>query len=204
MLLDSIHKHNVFTKSEIKDLENNIYDVSTTNEFILNGKKYNNKYGWNFYDSNTHYIRNIIEKHLPKNSKVTASHILESVIPFEIHNDINHTGDINKSQYTIIIPLENYNSQTFVFNEYSNKTNEFDDFKMKYKGKPKLRMSKETVLKLTHCHPKDLLYLTLKETFDWTQGSIFAFDRKYYHCSDNYLAAGETFKRAILLRTCER
>lgn len=204
MLLDSIQKHRVLTEKEIHSLESSIADVCTTSEYVADGKVYNKKYGWDFYSDATQDIRSILEPHLPHSTYVTQSHILESYYPFELHTDVNHTGDSSASQYTVIIPLDDYNSQTFVFNEYNSGTNEFEDFKAQYTGELKLRIPRELVLTLTHLHPKDLMYLSLKETFNWDKGSMFAFDRKYYHCSDNYIRAGETSKRAILLWTVEQ
>ena len=52
---------------------------------------------------------------------------------------------------------------------------------------------------LSHLHPNDLKYLTIKETFDWTRGSLFAFDRRYFHCSDNFVKKGVPTKQAIIL-----
>ena len=129
MLLHSIQKNSVFTEQEIHSLESSIVDVCTTSEYVADGKVYNKKYGWDYYDDSNKCIRDILDPHLPQGTKITQSHILESFYPFELHTDVNHTGDKTASQYTVIIPLDDYNSQTFVFNEYSTGTNEFEDFK---------------------------------------------------------------------------
>jgi len=204
MLLDSIKKHSLFNDQDINRLESSIADICTVSEHVADGKMYNKAYRWDFYSKDAEDIKKIIEPNLPANATVTQSHILESFHPYELHTDVNHTGDTSSSQYTVIIPLDDYNSQTFVFNEYNSGTNEFEDFKAQYTGELKLRIPRDLVLTLTHLHPKDLMYLSLKETFHWDKGSMFAFDRKYYHCSDNYIRAGETSKRAILLWTVEQ
>ena len=38
-------------------------------------------------------------------------------------------------------------------------------------------------------------YLTIKEIFNWQKGTLFAFDRKLFHCSSNF---GTSSKKAIV------
>lgn len=206
MLLDSIQKNNLFNADTVRCLDDCIMDVSKTKEFTSDGKTYTRQHEWNYYDDAAKCIREILDPHLPQGTTISHSHILESLYPFELHTDVNHSKDkdYNIPKYTVIIPLDDYKSTTFVFNEYNESGNDFEDFKSEYTGELKLRIPKEKVLTLTHLHPKDLMYLSIKETFEWTKGSLFAFDRKYYHCSDNYLKAGEKSKRAILLWTVEQ
>lgn len=204
MLLESIQKNNLFSADTVQCLDDCIMDVCTTSEYVADGKIYNRTHKWNYYDDANKCIREILDPHLPEGATINQSHILESLYPFELHSDVSHSGDTSTPQYTVIIPLDDYKSQTFVFNEYNESSNNFEDYKTEYTGELKLRIPKETVLTLTHLHPKDLMYLSIKETFEWTKGSLFAFDRKYYHCSDNYLKAGEKSKRAILLWTVEQ
>lgn len=203
MLLDSIHKQNVFTEQEIQSLESSIADICTISEHVTDGKMYARVYEWDFYSENAQKIKNILEPKLPVTT-VTQSHILDSFYPYEIHTDVKHNNDKVDSEYTVIIPLENYNSETVVFNEHNEHTNEFEDFKQSYSGSRELKIPIDMCLKLTHLHPKDLKYLSIKETFQWSKGSLFAFDRKYYHCSDNHLKSLDTSKRAILLWTSKQ
>ena len=204
MLLDSIKKHSLFNDQDINRLESSIADICTVSEHVADGKMYNKTYRWDFYSKDAEDIKKIIGPNLPANATVTQSHILESFYPYEIHTDVKHASDKLRSQYTIIIPLDDYNSETVVFNEYNEKTNELKEFKETFSGSCELKIPVDTCLKLTHLHPTDLKYLSLKETFKWSKGSLFAFDRRYYHCSDNYLKSGETSKRAILLWTGEQ
>ena len=118
MLLDSIQKQNVFTEKEIQSLESSIADICTIREHSTDNKIYNKMFFWDFYNKETQNIKNIIEPKLPTTT-VIQSHILESFYPYEIHTDVKHNNDKFKSQYTVIIPLDNYNSETFVFNEYN-------------------------------------------------------------------------------------
>jgi hypothetical protein len=55
--------------------------------------------------------------------------------------------------------------------------------------------------RLSHLHPHDMKYLSLHDTFTWNKGSVFAMDRRYFHCSDNYHRRGLNQKRAIVLWT---
>jgi len=205
MLLETTIEEGVFGSDELSSIETDIMNQCTTKEHSSNnGKLYGNNHQWDFYNDNAKDIRNKLEKHIPSDTRVARSHILESFYPYEIHTDVNHSGSSSNPQYTFIIPLEDYESETFVFNEYATGTNEFEDFKTNYTGEKKLRIPKDKVLSLTHIHPKDIMYLSLKETFAWNKGSIFGFDRKYFHCSDNYMRSGLKSKRAIILWTDEK
>ena len=124
-------------------------------------------------------------------------HILESNIPYMIHNDFvtNHnltprTPDwfcSHSPEYTIIIPIENYDSVTVIFNE-AHEVNDFERFKQEYNNDLSVKLDKQFILNnLTHLYPKDLRYLTLKSTHKWNKGNMFAVDRRYYHWSDNFV-----------------
>jgi len=204
MPLDCIVKHNVFSDDQIHYLDTCIQNICTVWDYESDGKLYSKNHAWDFHSDEAKSVRDILEPHLPKNIKVNHSKIIESFYPYELHTDVYAGGDDSSSdvQYTFIIPLDDYDSNTFVFNEYSyGGSNEFEDFKKQYTGDLKLKISREDALRLTHLYPKDLLYLSLKEKFTWKKGNMLAFDRNCFHCSDNYLKTGHTSKRAIILWT---
>ena len=148
MLLETTIKKSVFSSDELSSMECSIMNQCTTKEHSGDGKVYCNMHTWNFYSDNAKDIRTKLEKHIPNGTIVVKSHILESFYPYEIHTDVNHSGS-SKPQYTFIIPLEDYDSETFVFNEYDTTSNEFEEFKTKYNGEIKLRITKEEEFKLS-------------------------------------------------------
>jgi hypothetical protein len=139
-------------------------------------------------------------------------HILESYIPYMVHNDTMSVRGLNHSvkdhlkhlelEYTIIIPVENYDSCTVVFNEVFDNNNSFSEFKKNHNKDLTVNIDKQVILKrLTHLHPTDFKYLTLKSMHEWDQGSMFAVDCRYFHCSDNFSKRGVSSKTAIIIRT---
>jgi hypothetical protein len=143
-------------------------------------------------------IENLIQKKL----LVTDAHILEAKIPYLIHTDVIHNNRGLAPEYTIIIPLDTYDSITVCFNEWAEEYNDFEIFKQQYQGEKKLKIdARFCAERLSHLHPKDLVYLSVHDTFAWNKGSMFAMDRRYFHCSDNFPRRGLAQKRAIVLWT---
>jgi hypothetical protein len=139
-------------------------------------------------------------------------HILESHNPYMVHNDTTSVRGLNhlvkdhlkhlELEYTIIIPIKNYDSCTIVFNEAFENTNSFSEFKKNYNKDLAVSIDKQLILeRLTHLHPADFKYLTLKSIHQWDQGSMFAIDCRYFHSSDNFPKRGIPSKTAIIIRT---
>ena len=143
-----------------------------------------------------------IEQVLQRKLIVTEAHILEANLPYLIHTDVLHNNQGLTPEYTIIIPFDTYDSMTVCFNEWCEDTNDFELFKQNYQDEKKLKIDpKFCANRLSHLHPKDLMYLTLHKTFDWNKGSMFAMDRRYFHCSDNFPKRGIAQKRGIVMWT---
>lgn len=218
MLLDTKYQLDIFSQEEISWLDNAITsrvdctpDRKSADHPTQPNLLYSNHYIWDYHSTENKDIFEILNKKIEQvtglKSHVTQSYILESFFPFEIHTDLIHSAmgstlaDNKEPAYTILVPLDDYDTHTVVFNEYSENSCELAEFKENYTGELKLRIPKELVLTLTHVHPKDLMYLTLQDVYQWQKGSVIAFDRGHYHCSDNYIKAGVASKRAILLQT---
>lgn len=139
-------------------------------------------------------------------------HMLTSYRPYMLHSDVTSIRGITRKEfkdcepeYTIIIPLETCDSCTVVFNETHATSNNFEIFKKEYTGNLTLRLDKNLVLeRLTHLHPKDLLYLSLHALQPWNAGDMFAIDRRYFHCSDNFLKRNVDCKKSIVIRTVRK
>ena len=82
-------------------------------------------YTWKFYDSDFADIRNILEPKVKSVIDVDLifdhSHILHSLIPYSLHTDFYQKNMFNNPKivpaYTIIIPLDDFKTSTFVFNQ---------------------------------------------------------------------------------------
>jgi hypothetical protein len=139
-------------------------------------------------------------------------HMLTSYRPYMLHNDVTSVRGITRKEfkncepeYTIIIPLETCDSCTVVFNETHNASNNFEIFKKEYTDNLTLKLDKKLILeRLTHLHPKDLLYLSLHVLQPWNKGAMFAIDRRYFHCSDNFLKRNVVSKKSIVIRTVRK
>lgn len=184
---------------------NNIYQ-----DYQSDKQLHSHYYTWKFYNPN---FRNIHDSLLPlfqEHSKlkliVDHSHILDSCIPYKVHTDYYQHGAISKLNpaYTIIVPLETCPTHTIAFNQ-SSKIKGFVEYCQTENPEiisKDLRISKETRQQyLSHVSDNLLDYLTIKEIFAWKKGSAYFCDRKYFHCSDNYIAQGLTNKRALVFWT---
>lgn len=209
-LLPTIQVENFLTPDECKHIHQLLlahgkFKLYTLPEKYGADSVVSEQYRW-FYnnDDSTKEIKEILA---PKFEQVFGkkidipvdSHMLDSKIPLLIHADI---ADY-ECWYNLIIPLYSYDSCTVVFNEWienSVDSRSFEKFKEQYTGETSLRIDPKFCLeRLSHLHPKDLRYLTLKETFDWKQGSLFAFDRRYFHCSDNFTKRGLKNKIGLIM-----
>jgi hypothetical protein len=203
-ILDKGYK--LFSDSEIDYLKDNIYKRGSKYEDYPGGKDILTSYyyTWKFYNADFLDIRNILE---PKIKSVTDidlifdhSHILHSMIPYNLHTDFYQKNMLNnakiKPAYTIIIPLDDFKTSTFVFNQSD------EDKELSNLDRTKVLedcVNNETRKNyLSHIKDTELDYLSVKEQFHWTKGSLHACDRRYIHCSDNY---NLDFKNAIIFWT---
>ena len=176
-----------------------------------------NYYDFDFYNAKNQAIIDILkpkfDQHFGSDLYIQQIHILNAVLPYTVHSDAILRDGIALPEgygpaWTFIIPVETVNSHTIVFNEYSEEaTSELDNQITKdivfrtqtQKPYRPPRIDDETAQKyFSHIDRKSLDYLSIKEIFPWTKGSLFAADRRSFHTSDNFLANGLKYKRAIL------
>jgi hypothetical protein len=211
MLLETKHEAGVFSIKELATVTDHIMS-SASIETISKpedhpkhpGQLYAKTYRWDYYAKENNNIFEIVNEKIEKitgiKQKVIQSYILESYYPFEVHTDLGPVHHEDPA-YTFIIPLDDYDTNTIVFNEYHETSSELQDFKDSYTGELTLRIPKDIAIRLSHLYPTDLRYLTVKNVCKWAKGSLIAFDRRYYHCSDNYLKTGVENKKALLIQT---
>ena len=218
-LLPTVNIENVFTSDELKTVDQyaqkigrvQIHDSGGYPDSGRHGKHagrvISNNIYWDYHQCPE--IEKILTKkleHLLQRKLIVAdARILESKIPYLIHTDLINVLCEDQGfnpEYTVLIPLDTYDSISVCFNEWAENYTDFEIFKQNYSGEMKLRIdSNFCASRLSHLHPKDLMYLTLRDTFAWNKGSVFAMDRRYFHCSDNFPKRGLVEKRAIVLFT---
>jgi hypothetical protein len=110
-------------------------------------------------------------------------------LPFSIHSDWDPI-DIQKnieSYYNILVPFHDIDSRTVVFEEKSEKTNNFKYIRLKNK-----KVSNPVPIEvwqehLSHCDINDREFLTLKAISpSWKKGQLIAIKRDIFHSSDAY------------------
>jgi hypothetical protein len=218
-MLPTIKIENLFNADEINTLDRLILNAGSSSidngvysdaDTPIPGQRVANYIHWDYHKCAD--IESILTPRLEKilclKMLVPDAHILESDIPYKIHTDVLHLDQgyrhfkDHDPAYTIIIPLDTYDSITVCFNEWLEDSNDFEIFKKNYQGEKTLKIDpKFCAARLSHIHPLDLAYLSIHETFSWTKGSMFAMDRRYFHCSDNFLKRKINQKRAIVLWT---
>jgi hypothetical protein len=206
-MLPSIMQENFLSADEIKLIENQVLTLGDHYDDIQHNVLHSYYKPWNYYNSKFTAIKEIFEPKfralLNFEFVVDHSHILHSVKPYPVHTDWYQVRMIKKltPAYTIIIPLEDINSNTIVFNQCA--TIKAVEQWLEQECPPILPADKQVSADiwekyLTHVDPAILKYLSLKEIFQWKQGSIHATDRKYFHCSDNYHKNMITGKKAFI------
>jgi hypothetical protein len=150
------------------------------------------RYHINVYDD--HDVMNRLTSRLPhdisKTAKIEVGYLLHSFIPYNIHDDTNYIyyREGEEPYYVFIIPMETVDAKTILFNETS--TSE----------PPKVALDQYTHDKyLSHCDRSRTERLSIRNIFDWEAGSVFMFDIRLLHCSDNYLQNSISEKKCITL-----
>jgi hypothetical protein len=216
-MLPTIKIENLFESQEIDHLNQLILNVGKSSiddgiysESDKTSRRMANYIHWDYHECSEieSILTTRLEKSLNQKMLVPDAHILESYIPYKIHTDFIHDDRgpdgfrARDPAYTIIIPMDTYDSITVCFNEWLEYSNDFEIFKKNYQGEKTLKIDpKFCAARLSHLHPMDLAYLSIHETFSWTKGSMFAMDRRYFHCSDNFSKHKLNQKRAIVLWT---
>jgi hypothetical protein len=145
-----------------------------------------------------------LKKLLHQELKIDDCHIMDSVIPYTPHTDAltPYLSEGYTHAWTIIIPLEDFNSNTFIFEEICLWTKIVSEWAKKENIQPKNTISDDFYNRyFTHSDRDHLRYLTIHEIFPWRKGWLNATYRGRFHSSDNYLEKGITSKRAIVMWT---
>lgn len=153
------------------------------------------------------FLNNKIESFFEKNI-CDNWHILNAYRPYGIHTDsIDDEHDsyvhmLNKGHdfgWTFLIPLDDYPTNTIVFNESSSVVKVSTKWITKENRKPLGLITDELHTKyLTHQGKEITDYFSIETIFSWKKGNLLAMPRKSFHCSDNFLNKKIFEKRAIV------
>lgn len=139
----------------------------------------------------------------PGQLNVSCCTLVTLYLPWDIHSDLHldmiplgfHYG------YNFLIPLKDVESRTIIFNQWSETTVNFYEYK-DTNDKVEFPIDKEFWDEnLSMCWPHDREYLTLKQVLPYQRrGQLLGFNRKFFHSSDNFHTRSIKEKSFIQLR----
>ena len=149
-----------------------------------------------------------LRQHFGEDLHIDDSHFLTSIFPYSIHTDVmsGEYFDLDgplQAAWTFIIPLDDYDSYTVVFNEGDEHIKTVDEWIDQRGIKPHGQPVDEELYqrRFSHMQRHHLDYLTIESMFHWRKGHLFAADRRKFHSSDNHPAVGVPEKRGIIMWT---
>jgi len=190
---------NFISLKEIKETETRVYKATDEKtEFVDHWGVWKGKHvttqHWvakNQLDSVFSIIKEKLQDVLNIPFELEKGQILQSYLAYDLHTDyyvkVDHVAEklAGIPYYTLIIPLADFNSHTVVFNESAN-YNDFYIYKDKNQELEEYISDTNWSKYCSHCWPEDQKYLTLDKACSWRQGKLIGFDRRRFHCSDNF------------------
>lgn len=134
-------------------------------------------------------------------------HILNAFKPYGVHSDSYDELDpegtkIHEDQdfaWTFLIPLDDYDAHTFVFNEWSDFVKAPSVWAKRTGAQPKYEIDDEMYKKhFTHEKREVIDYFSIDTQFNWKKGNLLAMSRHSFHSSCNFPANGLFEKRALI------
>jgi len=211
-LLPSQIIENRYDSDTLQKIKNYMREHGVETPYVHNwegpkfGKTLSIKYKINFYDHQE--LQDLIISGLPKEIAdsmiVVAATQLKSYFPYEIHCDCGwfEYGENEAPFYVFIIPLETVDARTITFNQTATYLH-FVEYKEHNEPLPVEEQMTEEVYQqhLSHCWPQERPYLSIDKIFAWKQGSVFMFDIRKWHSSDNFPINGVNEKNCVVLMT---
>lgn len=144
-----------------------------------------------------------LQQHFGAGLQLDTTHILNAYVPYGIHTDVmsadfDPAGD-RTAAWTFIIPLDNYDSNTVVFEQSHETIKTVQDWVNAVNPEPHAIDDDFHQRYLTHVDRLDLRWLSPESVFPWRRGDLFAADRRKFHVSDNFPARGVECKRAVVI-----
>jgi hypothetical protein len=145
-----------------------------------------------------------ISKIMPNKFNIISLNRVKLFFPWDIHSDYykNECSSGHEPYYNFIIPLDDFNSRTVIFDQTTNDDPTFMHYKTK--NQPVDNPISETFWNenLSMCWPHDRPYVSLRECLPLQRrGQLLGFPSKYFHSSDNFHTKFSKPKLFIQLRT---
>lgn len=119
-------------------------------------------------------------------------------LPWDIHADLDRELKGRAPWYTFIIPLEDYDSRTIIFDQISPGYNDFYKFKQQNSKVAHPVGIDFWNSNLSHCWDEDREYLSLKYiSRDWKAGDALFLKRQLMHSSDDFHVRGIKVKKFL-------
>lgn len=181
--VQAIHSYGVFPNQLIAEFKHLVYDQEIMDMMYSSFSK--------LFDCD----RNIID--------IPSVYVTKLFLPWDVHNDLclDYVKDGFRYGFNFLIPLHDVNSRTIIFDQWSETSNDFGEYK-KVNSKVENPISEEFWQEnLSMCWPIDREYLTIKEVLPYQKrGQLVGFNRKFFHSSDNFHVKGIKEKTFIQVR----
>lgn len=129
--------------------------------------------------------------------------VVKLLLPWDVHSDLflNFVKPGFKFGYNLIAPLEDVESRTILFDQCSDKSNDFNVYKEEY-GKAENPVDEQFWQdNLSMCWSTDREYLSIKNVLPYQRrGQIMGFKRQFFHSSDNFHTRGIKEKSFVHIR----
>jgi hypothetical protein len=144
-----------------------------------------------------------LQQHFGQDTRLDTVHILNAYVPYSVHTDVMSAefdpAGTRSAAWTFIIPLDNYDSNTLVFEQQHDTIKTLSHWIAETGAEPHDIDDELHQRYLTHVDRLDLRYLDVEDIFPWRKGSLFAASRRKFHTSDDFPARGLRVKRAIVI-----
>lgn len=163
-----------------------------------------NHHIWNWDDPDCAGIKTTLAEILVPiigNFTSMASYILDSQLPWDVHNDYIiecRTTDLDP-YYAVMIPLETVPTRTVFFDQWAD-YKDFGRYKDEHGPIANHVPHEQWNSVLSHCRVKDRFFLSINKVYEWQRGDLVLFDRRQWHASDDYRSKLKN-KRAIIMFT---
>jgi hypothetical protein len=145
-----------------------------------------------------------ISKVLPDHFNIISLTRVKLFLPWDIHSDYfkNECRDNHLPYYNFLIPLDDVNSRTVIFDQTTNDSPDFYLYKMNNQPIDNPVDQEFWNENLSMCWPHDRPYVSLRAWLpSQRRGQLLGFPSKYFHSSDNFHTKFSEPKSFIQIRT---
>ena len=213
MQIDTRTVDNFLSSEELATIEEMVMKIAPHENFNITPQgsqvKSGDYYVFDYYDPAFQTIKHILDPKLSAefgpNLFMEQIHIFDCVDPYRIHSDVasgwKKSPEPTVPAWTLIIPLDTYDSHTIVFREGSviKEPQEYTKEVPPYANPTIDTATRQQYF--SHIPGNVFDWLTIEDIFKWKKGSMFAAARFKFHTSDNFLANGIPGKRALIAWT---